>query len=279
MTKQNYAAALDRVLVHEGGAVNHPSDPGGRTNKGVTQRVYDAYRIRLKKPTQTVYNIKPDEVQAIYRRGYWEKISGDQLPAGVDYAVFDAAVNSGPSRAAAWLQSSLRPHYAGPVDGVIGEATIAAAVGHPNHDELVAQMVDKRLSFVKSLKTFKVFGKGWTRRLNDVLAGGQKWATGKTPSMATFYAGGDEKATVSDIEPLPETSGATFSMGGGLATVAMAVGLAVSQLTPIADTAHVKQVIVLIVLFGFGVSILGAIRFDAARAKQQKIFQSVGELL
>ena len=122
------SAAFDEclalVLVHEGGYVNHPKDPGGETNRGVTRRVYDAYRKSVGKHVQSVRYISDAEVAAIYRRDYWDACAAPNLPRGVDYATFDGSVNSGVSRGVRWLQSALGIK----ADGKAGPATIANAV-------------------------------------------------------------------------------------------------------------------------------------------------------
>lgn len=120
--KANFQTALALVLKHEGGYVNHPSDPGGHTNKGVTLANYRRYV----KPGGTVADLKAisdQEVATVYRRFYWDAVKGDDLPAGVDYAVFDFAVNSGPRRSAEFLQRTLGAAQ----DGKIGPKTLAAA--------------------------------------------------------------------------------------------------------------------------------------------------------
>ena len=124
MSAERYNEALKRVLVHEGGYVNDPRDPGGATMKGVTQRTYDGYRKRLGLPSRPVSQITSAEVGEIYRRQYWAAVRGDELPAGIDYVLFDGAVNSGPVQSIKWLQRALGVS----VDGVLGEATVAEGV-------------------------------------------------------------------------------------------------------------------------------------------------------
>jgi lysozyme family protein len=162
--KQNYDVSLAAVLRSEGGFVNDPRDPGGATNKGITQAVYDGWRRKHNLPTQTVRDIDASEVAGIYRAQYWDAIRGDDLPAGVDYAAFDLAVNSGVNRPARFLQAA-----AGVVqDGVIGPATLAAVSRDPKH--IITALMDKRLAFLRSLNTFDHFGKGWTARCAEVRA-------------------------------------------------------------------------------------------------------------
>ena len=159
--KENYAQALKQVLKYEGGYVDHPKDPGGPTNKGVTQAVYDNWRKSQNLPIQSVRAIADSEVAAIYRNQYWDRISGDDLPAGVDFAVFDFAVNSGVSRAAKTLQAVVGVTQ----DGVIGPATIQATKTY-----IAMTVTNKRLAFMQSLSIWSTFGKGWSARIADVKA-------------------------------------------------------------------------------------------------------------
>lgn len=161
--RQNYDQALSAVLVHEGGYVNHPRDPGGATNRGVTQTVYDDWRVTHGLPERSVKEITDAEVMAIYKHGYWDRAKGDELPSGVDYAVFDFAVNSGVSRAIRYLQTAAGTAS----DGVIGPMTLEAIRAMSAHG-LIDRLCDERLSFLKRLPIFDTFGKGWTRRVEDV---------------------------------------------------------------------------------------------------------------
>lgn len=157
----NFERCLELVLVHEGGFVNHPKDPGGATNFGVTQKVYDAYRKTRARPYQSVKFITADETKAIYKFQYWDRIQGDMLPRGLDYAVFDFAVNSGVGRASKYLQACIGAKQ----DGVIGAMTISA-IGKPAN--VINALCDRRMSFLRNLGTFLTFGKGWTRRVTEV---------------------------------------------------------------------------------------------------------------
>ncbi|NDB69903.1 MAG: hypothetical protein EB015_18265 [Methylocystaceae bacterium] len=159
--KENYAQALKQVLKYEGGYVDHPKDPGGPTNKGITQAVYDAWQKSQNLPTQSVRNISDATVAAIYKQQYWDRIRGDDLPAGVDFAVFDYAVNSGVSRAAKTLQAVVGVTQ----DGVIGPATIQATKTY-----VAMTVTNKRLAFMQSLSIWSTFGKGWSARIADVKA-------------------------------------------------------------------------------------------------------------
>jgi lysozyme family protein len=171
MVASSYDAALARVLAHEGGFTNHPDDPGGPTNFGIT--IYDARRYLNAGLSATppwgsadrafMRAMTVGQAQAIYRAKYRGALSCDALPAGVDYAVFDYGVNSGIGRAAKVLQRLLGVAD----DGVIGPATLAAAKTHMAA-ALIGVICDERLRFLKSLKTWRVFGKGWGRRVAEV---------------------------------------------------------------------------------------------------------------
>jgi lysozyme family protein len=160
----NFDRALAEVLKHEGGFVNHPDDPGGATNRGITIAVYRKW-IDKDGTVNDLKKISTAVVAHIYRKHYWNAVRGDDLPPGVDYAVFDFAVNSGVSRASKFLQAVLKV----PQDGKIGPATIAAANdGVP--DALINQYCDRRLAFLKALRTWATFGRGWGKRVADVRA-------------------------------------------------------------------------------------------------------------
>jgi len=157
--KENYPQALKQVLKYEGGYSDHKNDPGGPTMKGITQAVYDAWQKKNGLPTQSVRNISDAAVAAIYKQQYWDAISGDDLPSGVDFAVFDFAVNSGVSRAAKYLQAVVGVTQ----DGQIGPATIQATKTY-----VAMAVTNKRLAFMQSLSIWSTFGKGWSARIADV---------------------------------------------------------------------------------------------------------------
>jgi lysozyme family protein len=160
--KDNFDAALKAILHHEGGFVNHPKDPGGMTNLGVTKKVWEEW-VGHEVDEKTMRGLTPEIVGPMYKVKYWDKVKGDDLPAGVDYAVFDAAVNSGPGRAAKWLQSCVGVEP----DGGIGPKTLAAVNAFDAND-LVEDYAKRRLSFLMDLQTWDTFGKGWGRRVAEV---------------------------------------------------------------------------------------------------------------
>ncbi|WP_258051950.1 glycoside hydrolase family 108 protein [Mesorhizobium sp. INR15] len=199
--------SLAKVLAHEGGYSNHPADPGGPTMKGVTQRVYDGYRKGKGMDPRPVKGITTDEINAIYDRQYWDAVQADALPDGVDYVLFDGAVNSGPGRSIMWLQQALRPVYTARIDGVLGVGTLAALKAINNNDALIDRICDARMAFLRRLTTFATFGRGWTARVAEVRSIGQAWATGKTPQAADFVAGGQPKAIVEDAQGAVDRAG------------------------------------------------------------------------
>lgn len=176
MTVASYKPALSLVLAHEGGYANHPKDPGGATMKGITQRVYDDYRRVKGLPLIHVRYVSPEELAEIYKKQYWRLVRGDDLPAGLDYAVFDFAVNSGVSRAVRYLQRLVGVDD----DGIIGNGTLGAVFNFVKTNEELAILLycANRLAFLKSLKTFPTFGKGWTRRVVGLKDGFQMDDTG-----------------------------------------------------------------------------------------------------
>ena len=152
------------MLRHEGGYADHPADPGGATNLGVTRATLARWRGRPVSKAE-VRALTRAEAGQIYRALYWDEIAGDVLPPGIDLAVFDYCVNSGPSRAARTLQK-----VAGvTADGRIGAVTLAALRARDSIS-VVRAYCRRRLSFLESLRSFAVFGRGWRRRVHETEA-------------------------------------------------------------------------------------------------------------
>ncbi len=178
-----FERAFALLAVHEGGYSNHPDDPGGATNRGVTQRTYDSYRARHGLERRDVRQITDGEVAEIYRGQYWDAIRGDDLPAGVAYCVFDAAVNSGPGRALRWLQAEI----GATVDGVIGNETLGLAARR-DPVRLIDGYCARRLTFMKRLRHWPTFQNGWSRRVAEVRAQSTAWAARRDPQPSTVAA-------------------------------------------------------------------------------------------
>ena len=159
--KSNYDKCLKTILHHEGGYVNHPKDPGGETNLGVTKRVYQEHG-----GTKDMKDLLVEDVAPIYKKGYWDKMKGNDLPGGLDLCVFDFGVNAGPGRAAKFLQSMIGTT----VDGGIGPNTLAKVeeyVRENGEHETVKKYQEMRQKYYEQLSTFATFGKGWTRRVEE----------------------------------------------------------------------------------------------------------------
>lgn len=164
--KANFNACMAHVFMSEGGYVDHPNDPGGATNMGITIKTLAAYRAKPVTKAD-VRALTKAEASEIYRQNYWNAISGDYLPCGLDLVAFDAAVNSGPERGAKWLQQAVGV----PQDGRIGPRTIAAA-NSTYVPAAIARNIAIRRSFMKSIRDRKTkkllwdtFGNGWSNRL------------------------------------------------------------------------------------------------------------------
>ena len=157
-----FDTAMRLLLRHEGGFVNHPSDPGGMTNLGVTKAVWDAHTGKSATETD-MRALTPEAVQPVYKVRYWDTIQGDALPYGLDYCIFDCAVNSGPGRAIKLLQYVLYTK----VDGVLSKHTLAS-VQRVDPMVLIEDYSQKRLDFLKSLPTWPTFGTGWGQRVSEV---------------------------------------------------------------------------------------------------------------
>lgn len=231
MTEDRFERALERVLVHEGGFVDHPRDPGGATNRGVTQATYDNWRRRHGLPTRSVRQLAESELRAIYREGYWDAIRADELPPGVAYAVFDAAVNSGPARAARWLQAQIGAR----VDGVVGPETIGrtqAVAAVP----LILRYSDARLAFMRRLPHWDAFGRGWARRVEEVRVQAVQWAQGFTPSPSEAEAPGKADRGPRRAAESRTVRGGAAAAAGGLGAALSDVAETLEPLAPISET-------------------------------------------
>ena len=163
--KDNFNDCLIKLLVHEGNFVNHPSDPGGMTNLGVTASTW-AMWVGHDVNEKQMKALTPSIVAPLYKRKYWDACRADELISGLDYAVFDYAVNSGVGRAIKTLQNCVGVAP----DGGFGSTTMAAVSQFKGDSAktLIEEYCDSRLQFLESLKTFPIFGAGWEKRVKDV---------------------------------------------------------------------------------------------------------------
>jgi lysozyme family protein len=155
----NFATAFDVLLKHEGGFSDHAADPGGKTRYGVTEAVAREVGYR-----GDMRELPIDLAKRIYKDRYWDAVRADELPAGIRYAVFDAAVNSGPRQAVLWLQRALGVA----ADGVLGPKTMTAAHAL-NSDSLRLKLLGQRLRFMVGLPNWPAFSRGWARRIADLM--------------------------------------------------------------------------------------------------------------
>lgn len=150
-----FEKAIKVILRHEGGYVDHPTDPGGETKYGISKRAY---------PKLDIKNLTVETATMIYSRDYWGAVMGDSLPAKADLIVFDMAVNMGVSRAIKFLQEAC----GATVDGILGIKTLERANSLPN-DALCSKLTQIRINYYAGLSTFSTFGKGWVRRSIETL--------------------------------------------------------------------------------------------------------------
>ena len=267
--RESFTPSLAAVLVHEGGYSNHPSDPGGPTMKGIIKRVYDDYRRSKDLPVRDVRQITEAEIQEIYRRRYWDLIQGDKLPAGIDYAVFDGAVNSGPAQATKWLQRALGI----PADGVLGPSTLAAVARAQDHDAVVAGIQARRLAMLKALRTWPVFGKGWGRRVEEVRRLGLALAAGAQDlPLPTTSASGKAYASSAKAPP-PRSVGDALAAGG---TVTTGITVATDALAPLADkSATAATLLTVLMVAGALVGVLGFVYREWAKRKAAELLDAL----
>jgi lysozyme family protein len=272
MAAASFEAALAVVLAHEGGYVDHPSDPGGATNRGITRATLAGWRGRPVSKAE-VRALGRDEAAAIYRARYWNAVRGDDLPAGLDLAVFDFAVNAGPGRAIRTLQQVLGVRQ----DGAIGPQTLAAC--QADSALLIRALGVARLAFHRRLPTFATFGKGWTRRIRAVereaLALASPPAAGRRPwpvrpplspaadPAASASSNTEEFAFMQPKHPLQSRTVWANLVGlVALALPAFGVNAATLEVAPVVDS--IMQVIV-------GASFLASTGFRLAARRPIKL--------
>ena len=154
-TEVTFDVAFERLIGHEGGYVNHPDDPGGETNWGVTLRT-----AREAGYMGNMRDLTREQAREIYRTAYWQRARCDEFDGAIAFQVFDAAVNHGIGNSIRFLQRAARVAD----DGVMGPVTMTAVQAMTVTDVL-ARFNAARLNFYTKLSTWPSFGKGWTRRV------------------------------------------------------------------------------------------------------------------
>ncbi|NKW80553.1 glycoside hydrolase family 108 protein [Ochrobactrum pecoris] len=222
--KSNFQKVMPYIFIEEGGYVDNPSDPAAPTNMGITIATLSAWEGRQVSPDDVKEMTQATATQ-IYHSQFWNKIDGDNLPSGIDYAVFDFSVNSGPGRAAKMLQSVLGM----PEDGVIAAQTVAAA-NMRSADEVINALCDARASWLEGLSTASTFGKGWLARVERVRS--RALALAANPPVTQPAEPVSEispKARQSDMAftsalKHPEALGTMGSVASGIAAIASGNG-------------------------------------------------------
>lgn len=147
----NFDQAFERLIGHEGGFIDHPADPGGATNFGISRRSY---------PGEDIEHLTLDRAKLIYRRDFWGPAGCDAVPDTVRFDLFDMAVNAGVGKAVRTLQTAVGET----ADGIIGPRTLQAIQSMPSA-RLVARFNGHRLEHMASLPQWPAFGRGWCRRI------------------------------------------------------------------------------------------------------------------
>jgi lysozyme family protein len=181
--------------------------------KGVTLANFRRY-VKPDATKDDLRGITDAQLATVYRRFYWDAVHGAELPDGVDHAVFDFAVNSGPGRAAKYLQGVVGAVQ----DGRIGPATLNA-VSAMMRATVINDLCDRRMAFLRGLATWPTFGKGWTARVSAVRSAALKLAAPNAPehappSPAPVGHPVDDKQPTAPTRPAPHPAG----RGSGLAS-------------------------------------------------------------
>ncbi len=211
MARDNFAACMAEIFAHEGGYVEHPNDPGGATNMGITIGTLHEWR-GVPVTRDDVRSLTRREAETIYRARYWNPVRGDDLRAGVDLVAFDPAVNSGVRRGVQWLQRAVGVA----ADGKMGPVTLKAAAAATPVDT-IKRACAARMGFLRGLRTWDTFGRGWSRRVARVEAVAIRMAleASTLPARPTLIA---EKADAGAKARRDGTSAGGVAVGGGAGT-------------------------------------------------------------
>lgn len=254
-----YAADLHVI---EGGNVDDPDDPGGRTGQGVTQRKYNAWRRSKGLPLQDVYKISPAEWSEIMKTQFWDACRCDDMRPGVDICVADGSVHSGPVQSIKWLQAALGVR----VDGMLGVSTMAALNAYSDDDVLIAKICALRLDFMRHLKTWPKYKGGWTARVAHIKVKSQSIAMGSVGPTPSWVEGMNRKANIEDaVAAPPKAIGDTIGTGG---IVSVALTQAQTALSPASTWEPIAHVLTGIAVIGGVCTVLGYAWSAYARHKE-----------
>lgn len=277
--QENFERSMRLIAGSEGGFSNHPADPGGATNKGVTLRNYQAYCKRKGKRKPGIAELKEitdAEVAEIFRLDYWNRVRADVLPAGVDYITSDYAFNSGASQASKDLQRTIAALGAdpGPLDSKIGTSTLSAldsCIRQVGVARFINAYMDRRWTFMQKLKNFPSFERGWKRRIAEVRENGLKMAQGDRLSphadKLASEPTGKAKASEARQSTIPGVKSAATAVGGAVAAAATAGAERVLDAASYQDAGYlIYAVLAFLVLSAIGGFL--AYRLSAGRPKE-----------
>lgn len=248
----NLAQTIKLVFGDEGGYSNHPKDPGGATKYGITAATLGSWRKLGRRATPAeVQALTLAEATQILDRQYAQPIRYPELPAGLDYAVFDYAVNSGPAQAAKTLQRILGVD----ADGVIGAQTLEA-IATDSADDLINDLCDARLKFLRSLSTWSTFGDGWSNRVASV----RRHAIAMTASLPTAIVSapdGMASADPADLKITSTTQG-KGAIAGVVGIASTAIGSAKDSIQPLTGSVHsIDTIFTVLTAGGAALAIIG----------------------
>lgn len=252
--KENYAKAMKIELTYEGGRDDDPVDPGGRTNQGIIQREYSAWRKSKGRPVRDVFLMEPEERDEIYRINYANKVQFDELPPGIDLLLLAGAINSGPVQSIKWVQRALGLT----ANGVLGVVTMQR-IASADQDALIDGIISRREAFLRALKTWPHFGKGWTARCEGERRAAHAWVLQQDGPTHMFVQNGNKKAKIVDAKALPSTAPADATASGG--AVSTALSTAQNVFNPLQGSSHIVDHIILGLTIAGSLAIAGGLAY------------------
>ena len=211
MARLNFNSVMEVIFRHEGGYVDHPRDPGGATNFGITHKTLAKARGVHRVSKEEVKRLSKKEAMQIYERYYWWPLKGDALNHGYDLVAMDGGVNSGVIRGAKWLQIGVGAK----ADGIIGPKTLRA-VNKAGGDGII-RACEARMSFLRVLTHWKTFGRGWTRRVAETEAAAMRMFSRNSKSALEHYL--DTSTSLAKKEPVKGTAQSGGVAAGTIATL------------------------------------------------------------